>query len=91
MRLCVKSYIRIALLQRQTLNETRNHTLKFLKWHYSTVRPMETVAVLMEDGGFDSSRVFAPGNLPFKAKKVANAQGSARGGGGGGGAGRSWN
>ena len=41
---------------------------------------METVAVLMEDGGFDSSRVFAPGNLPFKAKKVANAQGSARGG-----------
>ena len=44
---------------------------------------METVAVLMEDGGFDSSRVFAPLNLPFKAKKSANAQGSARGGGGG--------
>ena len=42
---------------------------------------METVAVLMEDGGFDSSRVFAPLNLPFKAKKNANAQGSARGGG----------
>ena len=32
--------------------------------------------------GFDSSRVPTPGNLPFKAKKKANAQGSARGGGG---------
>ena len=48
---------------------------------------METVAVLMEDGGFDSSRVFAPLNLPFKAKKNANAQGSARGEKGGAGRG----
>ena len=37
-------------------------------------------------GGFDSSRVPTPGNLPSKAKKNANARGSARGG-----AGRSWN
>ena len=33
-------------------------------------------------GGFDSSRVPSPGNLPSKAKKNANARGSARGGGG---------
>ena len=39
-------------------------------------------------GGFDSSRVPTPGNLPSKAKKNANARGSARGGGG---AGRRWN
>ena len=31
-------------------------------------------------GGFDSSRVLTPGNLPSKAKKNANARGSAGGG-----------
>ena len=40
-------------------------------------------------GGFDSSRVPTPGNLPSKAKKMLNARGSARGGGEG--AGRRWN
>ena len=35
-------------------------------------------------GGFDSSRVPTPGKLPSKAKKNANAPGSAREGGGGG-------
>ena len=38
-------------------------------------------------GGFDSSRVPTPGNLPSKVKKNANARGSARRGGGGMGAG----
>ena len=33
--------------------------------------------------GFDSSRVPTRGNLPSKAKKNANARGSAPGGGGG--------
>ena len=33
-------------------------------------------------GGFDSSRVFTPGNLPSKAKKNAHARGLAGGGGG---------
>ena len=52
---------------------------------------MKNVAVLTEDGafalffrphpgGFDSSRVPTPGNLPSKAKKNANARGSGRGG-----------
>ena len=70
----------IALLQRKTLIETKNRTLKCLKRHYSTVRSMKNVAVLTEDeafvlffrphpGGFDSSRVATPGNLPSKAKK----------------------
>ena len=70
----------IALLQRKTLIETKNRTLKCLKRHYSTVRSMKNVAVLTEDGafalffrphpgGFDSSRVPTPGNLPSKAKK----------------------
>ena len=50
---------------------------------------MKNVAELMEDGafalffclhprGFDSSRVPTSGNLPSKAKKNANARGSAR-------------
>ena len=64
-----------------------------LKWHYLTVQSMKNIAVLAEDGafalffsspprGFDSSRVPTPGNLPSKAKKNANARGSAREGGG---------
>ena len=71
----------LALLQRKTLIKTKNRTLKCLKRHYSTVRSMENVAVLTEDGafalffrphpgGFDSSRVPNPGNLPSKAKKM---------------------
>ena len=79
----------IALLQRKTLIETKNCTLKCLKRHYSSVRSMKNVAVLTEDGafalffrphpgGFDSSRVPTPRNLPSKAKKNANARGSGR-------------
>ena len=71
----------LALLQRKTLIEAKSRTLKCLKWHYSTVRSMENVAALTEDGaftlffrphpgGFDSSRVPTPGNLPSKAKKL---------------------
>ena len=41
-------------------------------------------------GGFDSSRVPTPGNLPSKVKKNANARGSARGGGGRGAGGIDW-
>ena len=55
-----------------------------LKMDYSTVRSMKNVAVLTEDGafalffrlhpgGFDSSRVPTPGNLPSKAKKMLMA------------------
>ena len=82
----------LALSQRKTQN------VKMLKWHYLTVQAMKNVAVLTEDralalffrphpGGFDSSRIPTPGNLPSKAKKNATARGSARGGW----AGRSWN
>ena len=35
----------LALSQRKTLIETKNHTLKCLKWHYSTVHSMKNVAV----------------------------------------------
>ena len=70
----------LALLQRKTLIETKNRTLKFLKWHCLTERSMKNVAVLTVDGafalffgphfgGFDSSRVLTHGNLPSKAKK----------------------
>ena len=70
----------LALLQRKTLIETKNRTLKCLKRHYSTVRSMENVSVLKEDeafavffrphpGGFDSSKASTPGNLPSNAKK----------------------
>ena len=95
-------FIRIqALLQRKTFIETKNHKLKCLKRHYSTVRSMKNIAVLTEDGafalffrphpgGFDSSRVPTPRNLSAKEKKKANAWGLTRGGGGVG-VGRSWN
>ena len=85
--------IRILVLsQRKTLTETKNRT----------VRSMKNVAVLTEDGefalvflphpgGFDSSRVPTPGNLPSKAKKKVVMPGGQPGGGGGGGSGRSWN
>ena len=75
-------FIRIqALLQRKTLIETKNHKLKCLKQHCSTVRSMKNIAVLTEDGafalffrphpgGFDSSRVPTPRNLPAKGKKM---------------------
>ena len=42
----------LALLQRKTLIETKNRTLKCLKRHYSTVRSMKNVAALTEDGAF---------------------------------------
>ena len=84
--------IRIALLQRKTLIETKNRTLKCLKWHYSTVWSMKNVAVLTEDGafalffrthleGFDSSNP-TPGNLPPKAKKMLMPGGGGVGAGG---------
>ena len=48
-------FIRIlALLQRKTLIETKNRTLKCLKRHYSTVRSMKNVALLTEDGAFET-------------------------------------
>ena len=71
----------------------KNRTLKCLKRHYLTVRSMKNVAVLTEDGafalffrphpgGFDSSRVPTPGNLPSKAKKMLMPGGQPRGGAG---------
>ena len=82
----------LALLQRKTLIETKSRTLKCLKWHYSTVRSMKNVAALTEDGafalffrphpgGFDSSRVPTPRNLPSKAKKMLMPGGQPGGGG----------
>ena len=61
---------------------------------------MKNVAVLTEEGaldlffrphpgGFDSSRVPTPGNLPSKAQKMLMPGGQQ--GGGGGGARRRWN
>ena len=53
----------LALLQRKTLTETKNRTLKCLKWHYSTVRSMKNVAVLTEDGAFALFFRLHPGDL----------------------------
>ena len=75
------------------LIETKNRTLKCLKWNYSTVRSMKNVAELTEDGAFalyfrphpgrfDGSKVPTPGNLPSKAKKKMAMPGVSRGGGG---------
>ena len=88
----------LALLQRKTLIETKNRTLKCLKWHYSTVRSIKNVAVLTEDGAFALFFSPHPGDLTAQEspppgichprQKNANARGSARGGKG---AGRRWN
>ena len=86
-----------ALLQRKMLIETKNCTLK---WHYWTVQSIKNVALLMEDGafalffrphpgGFASSKVPTPGNLPSKAKKMLIPAGQP--GGGGGVPGHRWN
>ena len=75
--------------------ETKNRTLECLKWHYLTVRSMKNVAVLTEEGafalffrphpgGFDSSRVPTPRNLPSKAKKMLMPGGQRPRGRGGG-------
>ena len=77
----------IALLQRKTLIETKNRTLKCLKWHYLTVRSMKNVAVLTEDGAFALFFRPHPREFTIQGKKNANARGST----GGGGAGRRWN
>ena len=90
----------IALLQRKTLIETKNRTLKCLKWQFPTVPSMKNVAVLTEDGAFalffrphpgefDSSRIPTLGNLPSKAKKMLMPGGQP--GRGGGGVGSKWN
>ena len=79
------------LLEKKTLIETKNRTLKWLKWHYLTVQAMKNVAVFTEDGafalffrphpwGFDSLRVPTPGNLPSKAKKMLMPGGQPAGG-----------
>ena len=78
----------LALLQRKTIIETKNLTLK---WHYWTVRSIKNVALVTEDGafalffrphpgGFASSRVTTPGNLPSKAKKMLIPRGQPGGG-----------
>ena len=74
-------------IQRKTLIETKNRTLKRLKRHYSTVQSMKNVALLTEDGAFalffrphPSSRVSTPGNLPSKAKKMLMPGGQPGGG-----------
>ena len=70
----------LALLQRKRLIETKNCTLKCLKWHYLTVRTMKNVAVLTGNGAFFLSP--PPGICHPRHKKFL-----CPGGGGGGGAG----
>ena len=80
----------LALIQRKTLIETKSHTLKCLKWHYSTERSMKNVAALTEDGAVPSFFVPTPGNLTAQEspppgichprQKNANGRRSARGG-----------
>ena len=67
----------IALLQRKTLIETKNRTLKCIKRHHSTVRSTKNVAVLTEDGAFALLFRPHPGEFAVEGKKNANARGSA--------------
>ena len=76
-----EALIRIALLQKQTLNEKRNRILKCLKGNYSTVKVLQLV-----DGGrghlpsfflwgFDNSSVPASREFAIQGQKNGNAQG----------------
>ena len=77
----------LALLQRKTLIETKNRTLKRLKWRYSTVRSMKNRALLMEDGAF--AVFFRPHPREFAIQgKKCQCPGVSPGGRG---AGRRWN
>ena len=67
----------IALLQRKTLIETKNRTLKCIKRHHSTARSTKNVAVLTEDGAFALLFRPHPGEFAVEGKKNANARGSA--------------
>ena len=78
----------LALLQRKTLIETKNRTLKCLKWNYSTGRSMKNVTVLTEDGGICPLFLSPPRGIwqlksphprefAIQGKKNANAPGSA--------------
>ena len=85
----------LALLQRKTLIETKNRTLK---WHYWTVRSIKNVAVLTGDGAFFLSpprgiwqlKSPHPREFAIQGKENANARGSAGGGGALGAAGIDW-
>ena len=68
----------LALLQRKTLIETKNRTLK---WHYWTVRSIKNVALLTEDGAFALFFRPHPREFAIQGKKNANSRGSARGAG----------
>ena len=90
----------LVLLQRKTFIETKNRTLKCLKWHYLTVWSMKKGCSV--DGGQGICLLFSspprgiwqlngphPWEFAIQGKKNVNARGSARGGGGG--AGHRWN
>ena len=83
----------LALLQRKTLIETKNRTLKCLNGTIELCELTEYGAFPLffrpTPGGFDSSRVPTPGNLPSKAKKML-MPGAGQPGGGGGGVGGGW-
>ena len=67
--------IRIALLQRKTLIETKNRTLKCLNRHFSTVRLMKNVAVLTEARGNNCPQESPSPAICYPRQKNANARG----------------
>ena len=62
-RVVVRIARMLALLQWKRLIETKNRTLKCLKWNYSTARSMKNVAVLTEDGAFAIFFSSSPGGI----------------------------
>ena len=79
----------LALLQRKTLIETKNRTLK---WYYWTVRSIKNVALSTEDGAFAlfflphaggicQLKSPYPREFAIQGKKNANSRGQPGGGG----------
>ena len=56
----------LALLQRKMFIETKNRTLKYLKWHYSTVRSMKKGCSV--DGGQGICLLFS--SLPWGIRRL---------------------
>ena len=81
--------IRIAQLRKKDVIETKNRTLKCLKWQYCVIN----VKCCSVDGGRGICPLFSspPPGICHPRHKNANARGLARRGGGEGWAGRSWN
>ena len=71
----------LALLQRKTLTETKNRTLKCLKWHHSTVDQWKMLQCFVPTRGIWQLKCPHPREFAIQGQKNANARGQSGWGG----------